>query len=389
MYEKEYELVKRQYDDMIEMIRTMTSMDRGSKYLPGIMQIADYMANQLQQMGCEITRHHDDIYGDTVVGRKKGKGKIKLLFFAHMDTVWPEGTVKERPFEIRENLAYGPGVSDCTPGLVSSLFLLRTLNELGEDRYGELIFLFTPDEELCSPSSGQWTQKYSKEADIAICMESPEDPGTFISSRAGSVYYNVYVKGKMAHAAINPEEGANALEELTYKMNDILAKKFPDVYLVVCQMSGGSGDCCVSDNGYAMLRYRIKSWDSAPQIAEFLKEEEQKTYVKGTTTSIEYWPENGFGPMPRLPWMDDIIKLVEKTSGEMGYPLKEGYSYGGCDASNAVLNCPTIDGMAPESVGCHSVGEYLCLDTLVPRTALLAVLVEKLSRDERYLKKSL
>lgn len=93
--------------------------------------------------------------------------------------------------------------------------------------------------------------------------------------------------------------------------------------------------------------------------------------------------------MPRLPWMDDIIALVEETSGEMGYPLKEGYSYGGCDASNAVLNCPTIDGMAPESVGCHSVGEYLCLDTLIPRTALLAVLVEKLSRDDRYLKKTI
>lgn len=93
--------------------------------------------------------------------------------------------------------------------------------------------------------------------------------------------------------------------------------------------------------------------------------------------------------MPRLPWVDPVIELVKTASEEMGYPLTEGYSYGGCDATNAVLNCPTIDGLAPESVGCHSEGEYLRLDTLVPRTTLLAVLVEKLTRDDRYLKKRL
>lgn len=386
MYEREYGIVENLYPEMIEMIKTVTGFERGTKNLPGLLQTAEYMTDYLKRLGCEVNWHPDPVYGNTVVGRKKGKGKIKILFYAHMDTVWPEGTVKERPFEIKENLAYGPGVSDCTQGLMSSLFLLKALNEAGFDRYGELIFVFNPDEELTSVSSTKWLEKYSGEADVAICMEAPDEAGTFTTARAGSAYYQIYIKGKMAHAGVNPEEGANALEELTYKMNEILAKKFPDVYLVVCRMQGGSGDCCVADNAYAMLRYRIKSRDAVPAIDAFLKEVEKKVYVKGTQTRIEFWPEGGFGPMQKLPWVQKLIDLVLETSRELDYPLEEGYSYGGCDSASTVMNCPTLDGLAPETVGCHSEGEYLRLDTIIPRITLLTVLVEKLSGDERYLK---
>lgn len=390
MYEKEQKLVEGMYPEIVTMLKEITGFERGTKNLPGIRQMAAYMKQRMEALGCEVSELDDPEYGPTLVSRKKGRGKLRAMFYAHMDTVWPDGSTKELPFRIEGEYAYGAGVSDCSQGLIGSVFMLKALNELGFDNYDELIFVFNPDEELTSISSTKWLKKISSEEniDLAICMEGPDREGTFTSARAGSAYYEINIKGKMAHAGVNPEDGANALVELTYKMNDILAKQFPDVYLVVCWMRGGSGDCCVADNAYAMLRYRIKTWDVVPQIDAFLKEVEKKTYVPGTTTSIEFWPQGGFGPMPKLPWLDKFVEAVEETSAEMGYPLKESYSYGGCDGASTVTNCPTLDGLTPLTYGCHSKNERIKLTTIVPRIALLSVLIQKFCSDEKYLRKA-
>lgn len=132
------------YPEALQTIETLCTIDRGSMSLQGLAQTAEYLANFMRAQGCEVVMHPDETYGATVVGRKKGKGKAKILLYAHMDTVWPEGTCAERPFYIEGNFAYGPGVSDCTHGLITGLYTLKALCEMGIDNYGEIIFLFNP-----------------------------------------------------------------------------------------------------------------------------------------------------------------------------------------------------------------------------------------------------
>ena len=385
MHEREVKLVQDMYPEILAAMEKVTSFKRGSMYLPGLAETAEFLKNFLLELGCQVESHYDETYGATLIGRKKGSGKMKILWYAHMDTVWLDPD-KQVPFSIEGDYAYGAGVSDCTHGLLASLYTLKALNTLGFDKYGELVIVFNPDEEQCSPSSTKWLQEISKDMDLAICMEGPEHDGEFTTARAGSVYYHVNVTGKMAHAGVNPQDGADAIAELTYKLAEILPKKFEDVYLVPCQIRGGSGDCCVSDNAYAMLRYRIMRWDSKPEIDAFLKSVEEKTYVPGTTTSITFWPEGGFGPMPRLPWAEKFIDAVIGISKEMNYPLREGYGWGGCDAASTVMNCPTIDALAPVTYNCHNQNESLLLTSVVPRIALLAVLTQEICSDDKYLR---
>ena len=64
----------------------------------GLSQTADYLEMRLRELGCDIERYEDDTYGPTLVGRRKGRGKATILLYAHMDTVWPEGTCAKRLF---------------------------------------------------------------------------------------------------------------------------------------------------------------------------------------------------------------------------------------------------------------------------------------------------
>lgn len=379
--------IEKLYPEIMNTVETLTKIDRGTKSLSGLAETADYLADKLRELGCEVVFHPDDTYGATVVGRKKGKGKVRILLFAHMDTIWPEGTCEQNPYRVDGRCAYGPGVSDCTHGIIASLYMLKALNEMGVDNYGEIIILFNPDEELTSPSSTKWIEHYAKGVDIAFCMEGPDGEDLFISSRGGSAYYEIRVKGKMAHAGVEPEKGRNAIHELVYKLDEIQKHPVDGAYFCVCWINGGNGDCIVADNAYAMIRYRIYSYDTIDKINEVLNKINEKPYVEGTETTITYWKEGGFGPLVRKEWVDKFCRLFEKTSAELGFPLKEGSSGGGDDAVSASLYAPTLDGLTPLTYGCHTKEEKLVLDTIVPRMTLLTVAIQRICNDDQYLRR--
>ena len=54
MYEREYGIVENLYPEMIEMIKTVTGFERGTKNLPGLLQTAEYMTDYLKRLGCEV-----------------------------------------------------------------------------------------------------------------------------------------------------------------------------------------------------------------------------------------------------------------------------------------------------------------------------------------------
>ena len=59
-----------------------------------------------------------------------------MLLVGHMDTVFDEGTVAERPFRIDGDIARGPGVSDMVGGLLTGFVATEVLQEAGFDAFG-------------------------------------------------------------------------------------------------------------------------------------------------------------------------------------------------------------------------------------------------------------
>ena len=376
------------YPEMLQTLETITGFERGSGTgdLTGLRQTATFLQDKLKKMGCETTIHEDEIWGPTLVGIKKGRGRARVLMFAHMDTVWPVGSCSNRPFRIEGSRAYGPGTSDCSHGILCQIYALKTLERMGIDDYGELILLFNPDEEHCSPSSTKWIQHYARRADVAFCMEGSDGTDLYISSRGGSVYYELKVKGVQAHAGVNPQDGRNAITELVYKLNALATLQVPDSYFSISYINGGVGGCVIPKDAYAMFRYRVDSGEVERIIDENVRRICETTYIDGTSSVLTRLPI-GFGPLERTEDMDRFCKLIDETSAQMGYPLRESFCGGGADAVTAQrAGAPTIDGMTPVSYGCHTEEEFLDLDTVVPRIAIMAMVLMRISRDEQYLR---
>ena len=65
------------------------------------------MADQLRELGADVTVEANETLGDTVVGVLDGAGSWHALLVGHMDTVFDAGTVAERPFTEREGAPTG------------------------------------------------------------------------------------------------------------------------------------------------------------------------------------------------------------------------------------------------------------------------------------------
>src|SRR5436853_7874903 len=97
----------------------------------------------------------DDMFNVSGVRRGTGGGP-SVLFAAHMDTVFPEGTdVKVK----REgDILRGPGVGDDTSNLMATLEMFRALNRGGIQTKGDLIFLASVQEEVGLLGAKRWLE---------------------------------------------------------------------------------------------------------------------------------------------------------------------------------------------------------------------------------------
>src|SRR5262245_66583599 len=104
-------------EEQIDFLARLVNQDSGTDDRDDVKAAGEILVAPLEELGFTVSRVTPDRYGDHLVARKPGTGRRRFLFVGHYDTVFPAGTVKERPFRIEGARAYGPGVYDMKGGL--------------------------------------------------------------------------------------------------------------------------------------------------------------------------------------------------------------------------------------------------------------------------------
>jgi len=140
---------------------------------------------------------------------------------AHLDTIYPVGTLAARPFRIDGDRAYGPGIADDRGGIATILHSIEILRQRRFTDFAELTVLFNTDEEIGSPDSGRLVTRLAAAADVVLSFEPTSTPREALTrGTAGNGEAQVTVRGRAAHAGAEPERGRNALTEAA----DIVAR---------------------------------------------------------------------------------------------------------------------------------------------------------------------
>ena len=136
-----------------------------------------------------------------------------MLVLGHHDTVFPLGTLAQRPFRVADGKATGPGVFDMKGGIVQAIHAVAAL----DDASG-VEMLFTADEEVGSDSSRALLEARALACGNVLVLEPSADGGAVKTGRKGTGTFEVVVRGRAAHAGLEPEKGVNALVEAAHQV---------------------------------------------------------------------------------------------------------------------------------------------------------------------------
>ena len=93
-------------------------------------------------------------------------------------------------------------------------------------------------------------------------------------------------------------------------------------------------------------------------------------------TEVEVTPMSGFPPMEKTDATARLVEQAKRIAGELGFEVNDAATGGASDANPvAGSGIPTLDGLGPIGGADHSPGEWLDLESVVPRIALLAGLI--------------
>jgi glutamate carboxypeptidase len=373
------ERLEPRHEDIIETLRQVISIDSPTFPGTGTTKVASHFEERYRALGAETARiPGKGGTGDHLTVRFRGKQPDgpRIFLIGHCDTVFPEGTAAERPFTVEGGTGRGPGVVDMKGGLVTCFYAMEALLAEGFDDFGTIDILYDTDEERGNPSSRPLIEEMGKSAAAALILEPGRADGSVVSARMGSHYGNLAIKGIAAHAGVDPDRGRSAVHELAEQIVRIYGLARPGGTINVTGVTGGERPHIVAGDASCFIEVRACQQEVLDAMHDEMTALIEKPALDGT--SLHFEPLGGRPAMERTPGTDRLLGLASGIAAEAGVTFTHTNTGGGSDGNYlAPYGVPVLDGLGPVGGNLHTAEEYIELSSLVPRTAMLAGLIER------------
>ncbi|ARP86784.1 M20/M25/M40 family metallo-hydrolase [Bordetella genomosp. 9] len=381
---------KAEQQPMLDTLRELVEIESGSKDVEGVRKIAGLVADKLKALGgsvhiidpTDVFRMGDtpEVIGPMVHAEFKGKGQGRIMLIAHMDTVYRNGMLKDQPFRIDGDRAYGLGISDDKQGVAAIIHTIALLQKLKFEDFGTLTVLINGDEEISSPGARSTITRLGSDQDAVFSFESGGSHGDLRLATSGIGAAYLTVQGRTSHAGARPEGGVNALYELAHQVlqMDDLSRPEDGLKLNWTVAQAGTNRNVIPGNATAQADARALRVADFDNLEKTLQERIRNKLLPESTVSMKF--EVRRPPLEATPASRALAEHGKAIYEEIGMSLNvlDRATGGGTDAAFAALKArgPVIEGMGVNGFGAHSnSAEYIEVKTIAPRMYLAARLI--------------
>lgn len=344
---------------------------------------ASQVAKSAAQLESIIQRvaNRDAVLVDSVVGPHvlvPARGAARILLLGHHDTVHPMGTLAARPFSNDGKVLRGPGVFDMATGIVQAIYAMAILESAGVDTSG-VEMLWTSDEEVGSSTSRTLIEERAQglgKTGAVLVLEPSANGGALKIARKGTGTFDVRITGRASHAGLEPEKGINALLELAHQVQRISTFGNAELGTTVTPTvaSAGTTENTVPAEAQVLVDARVVVPEEKTRVEKLMSS--LVPVVPGASISVT-------GSLHRPPMHSSMSKelfaLAVEAQGAVTGESVSGVSVGGGSDGNftAALGIRTLDGLGAVGGGAHGETEHVVVDSIAPRIALLAEIMQR------------
>lgn len=363
-------------DDLRGYVEIETPSDDRAALDRGLARLDDLVTERWGPVAA-VSTTDGGAHGDVRVLDLDGSAAAPVLLLAHFDTVWPIGTLDGMPFAVDGDRITGPGVFDMKAGLVQALWAVRIARDAGLD-LPPLRLLLSGDEEIGSPVSRPVIEAASDGVRAGLVFEAAGPGGAVKTARKGVGMFRVDVDGAEAHAGLDPEAGASAVDELArvvlalHDARDLAAGTSVNVGVV----GGGTRSNVTAGHAWAEIDVRVSDAAESARIEKVLAG--LRPHHPAATLRVS--GEWNRPVMERTPGTAALYERARTVAATLGFDLAEVAVGGASDANFlSARGVGVLDGLGALGDGAHARHEHALVSGMVRQTALTAALLHALA----------
>ena len=317
---------------MLAGLRTWVECESPTWDAAAVERMLDIAARDMAIMGASIER---------IAGRQGFAGCVRarfphpkqgepgILIAGHFDTVHPVGTLEKLPFRREGDKCFGPGIYDMKGGSYLSLEAIRQLARASFTTPLPITVLFTPDEEVGTPSMRDIIEAEAARNKYVLVPEPGRANNGVVTGRYAIARFNLEATGKPSHAGANLSSGRSAIREMARRIIEIDGMTTEDCTFSVGIVHGGQWVNCVATTctGEAL--------SMAKRQADLDRGVERMLALSGTANDVTFTVTRG---VTRPVWEPNAgtMALYEKAQGhrqaDSAWSCRMARAGGGSDA---------------------------------------------------------
>ena len=365
-------------DMMLDGLRPWVECESPTFDAAAVERMLDVAARDLLVAGARIER---------IAGRMGFGGCLRatfphessgpgILVMGHMDTVHPVGTLTRLPFRREGEKCYGPAIFDMKGGNFLSLEAVRQLARAGIKTKLPVTFLFTPDEEVGSPSTRDVIEAEASRQKYVLVPEPGRPDGGVVTGRYAIARFDLEATGRPSHAGSRPGDGRSAIREMARQLIAIEDMTTSDCTFSVGVIHGGQWVNCVTTTCTGEALSMAKRQEDLDRGVEAMLS------LRATSNDVQFKVTRG---VTRPVWEPDakVMALWEHASRiaqGLGFEIPHQSSGGGSDGNfTGAMGVATLDGLGVQGGGAHTLEEHIEVASLVRRGKLMAGLLASLN----------
>jgi len=335
---------------------------------------AKYIESLLRKSKLDIRY---DSAGNLIATRKGTGGGPVTVFDAHMDTVFQPGLKIKAT--VRDGRVYAPGIGDDTRNIEALLATIRALDAAKVKTKGDLVFLFTTDEEAGMTGAKQYTKDNKGKVDYYIALDGGYEGFTYAG--IGINWYRHHFIGPGGHTRSRtpPYSATLPLARAIARIYELKVPTNPSSNLNIGMLGGSEVVNAKASDAWLTVDLRSTSndviADLEQKIAAILDEEAKRVGMTVKTDVISA------SPAAVLPGNreSNLVKIAEAVHRAMGFDPPIGNA--GSNNSSAAL----LQGITSISTGAgpcsdsHALTENCEIEPLYRGTKKILLLAVSLA----------
>ncbi len=366
----------KQQAKMVELLKQAVNLESPSELSNTQRPVCQLFRDQLELAGYRSRFVAGKSSGGQMLAipRERNRSHAQQLILGHVDTVWPLGTLDTMPIESRNGCLHGPGSYDMKAGLVQAVFAVQTLQDLGLNPSVTPIFFLNSDEEIGSHDSVRQIERLARVVDRTFVVEPSLGPsGKLKTQRKGVGRFQITVKGRAAHAGLDPDKGISAIHELAHVIQKLFAMNNAEsgTTVNVGVINGGMRPNVIAPEAHAEIDVRVTTQIEARRIENAIHGMDPQ--LAGTELDIKGRIERP--PLEFTRGNAGLWQQARQAAAALGLSIDQASAGGGSDGNWTSQFCPTLDGLGAVGDGAHATHEHVIENRMPERSALLAMLL--------------